>query len=593
MNRLILVIFALLVGSQLLSQSLSTYKEIQAYLEEARENSDYEKLADAYYKRAKIQFNADYKNEEVLIDLQQSATYYRYVRDSLGYYKVKMDMAEMYIRSQSFYNDAITNLEESAGYFKRISDFKQLAIAQSLMSKVYAARQDYSQALALNNEAIAINKEVKDKRLEIENGITRANLYEQQGEYKKSVNLIRQYLAKSRKLRDNDLIVKSLLAYGDLQISNRNFEEAIESLTEAEKRVVKGNAQQAHIYELLAMAFMRNLDYKVAFAYQTRYTELIKSLLERSKSTNFQELSIAYETKEKEKEIKILEIEKDIDKDKLEKQKDLNYSLIAAFLAGLVALISFIFFLRQKLKVNTIVADQQDEINKQKIKQLEDDMKIQSLESMVLGQELERKRIATDLHDSLGGMLSTLKLQFDGYQSSRKETVGIAIDSLIDEACGEVRKIARNLKPSALENVGLEAAIIDLINKHKNTNIEINFHSDSEDHVLKYESKLHLYRVVQELVNNAIKHAKPSEITIQLYTQEDEIILMVEDDGKGFDIDTIEKGHGLTNIRSRINILNGDVSVDSSENRGTSIVIHVPLGVNLQTAASIEAESQE
>lgn len=574
----------LFIGNPLLSQNEQDYDLIQANLEAARDQDDYKRLANAYFQRAEYYFGEDFKSEQVLKDLQQSVVYYRYEKDSLGVSMAKMNMARLYIRSKSFYEDAIEFLNESGNYFKKNNHKREYGNSRTLLSKVYEARQDYEKAEAVINEAININLEINDKNLEIENGLIRAQISASQGLYKQASRMAQKLLGKSQKLKDKNLIVKSLTSYGNFQIGAGEYEEAIVALTEAEKKVVKGTPLQADIYQFLAKAFTRSFNYKVGYAYQSRYVELTKELMEKEKSDVFSKLSVEYQTVEKEKEIKELEIEKDDSEEKLVAQQRLNLTLGFAFIAGITALSFILLFYRQKIKVNTILAGQQDELNKREIKKLEDELKIQNLESMVQGQEQERKRIATDLHDSLGGTLSTLKLQFDNYNSEKEETErGGVIHKLIDEACVEVRKIARNLKPSAIENVGLEAAIIDLINKYKNTKIEINFHSDSEDHVLTYESKLHLYRIVQELLNNTIKHAGAQEVTIQLYTQDDEIILMVEDDGEGFDMDIVEKGLGLDNIKSRINMLKGDISIDSSKNRGTSVVIHVPISSNVDS----------
>ena len=201
---------------------------------------------------------------------------------------------------------------------------------------------------------------------------------------------------------------------------------------------------------------------------------------------------------------------------------------------------------------------------------------------MVNGQEAERSRIASDLHDSLGGMLSTLKLQYDSLQIDHEDLTEDKsynkIMSLIDEACKDVRDIARNLKPTALEKLGLTAALKDLINRYSsNGTLDISLHTNNVDGKLNEESKLHVYRIIQELLNNALKHANASEIAVQVNSTQEELMIMVEDNGKGFVRQNVEKGLGLGNLESRVNVLKGEMMIDSTISKGTSVMVIIPI----------------
>ena len=158
-------------------------------------------------------------------------------------------------------------------------------------------------------------------------------------------------------------------------------------------------------------------------------------------------------------------------------------------------------------------------------------MKMNSMRSVIAGQEIERERIAKDLHDSLGGLLSTIKLQFDNVRSKKQELAELKeynhAHKLLDTAVDEVRTISRNLQPGSLHDLGLVSAIKDLINRFEGENCpEIDFqYYEMPDKIDKMIS-LSVYRIIQELLNNSLKHAQATEILIQINTEDNELSLI-------------------------------------------------------------------
>ncbi|MFN2423854.1 MAG: two-component regulator propeller domain-containing protein [Cryomorphaceae bacterium] len=210
------------------------------------------------------------------------------------------------------------------------------------------------------------------------------------------------------------------------------------------------------------------------------------------------------------------------------------------------------------------------------------------LEAIVNTEEKERKRIARDLHDGVGQLLSSVKINLGVAreyiaQSKFLETTEL-VDvsrSAIDEITEELRNISYNLLPPSLEQFGLASAIAEEVNKLK-TNPELFVHFDNSTTDIKFDPKVEivLFRVFQELLNNALKHADASEITIQLIQHKTELVLMIEDDGTGFELrESVEKkdSSGLKNLYSRINFIDGKITVDSTPSSGTSIIIEIPL----------------
>ena len=202
---------------------------------------------------------------------------------------------------------------------------------------------------------------------------------------------------------------------------------------------------------------------------------------------------------------------------------------------------------------------------------------------MLKGQEEERSRLAKDLHDGLGGMLSGVKLSF----VNMKENLIMDAESVtsfeksilqLDNTIAELRKVAHNLMPEALVKFGLKNAILDFCNSMQlSSKTKIIFEQLGTERLLSNTADLYIYRIVQELINNAIKHADADQILVQLTKTNDKVLLTVEDDGKGFNTELIRsaKGIGLKNIQQRVDYLKGKIDIASQAAEGTSVNIEL------------------
>lgn len=205
----------------------------------------------------------------------------------------------------------------------------------------------------------------------------------------------------------------------------------------------------------------------------------------------------------------------------------------------------------------------------------------QSFRAIVEAEEKERVRIAKDLHDGLGQILSTAKLNIVSLDESIPEEDRKLFDNsihLVDQAVSEVRNVSHDLMPGVLIELGLGSALQQLIDKINDSKIlNIVFNNDLQGR-LSSSSEIALYRVVQEVVNNMIKHAEAKQIEIKIKQNSNEILLQITDDGKGFDLKELEKqkGIGWQNIFSRIKMLQGKVELDSRIGFGTKVKINIP-----------------
>lgn len=202
-------------------------------------------------------------------------------------------------------------------------------------------------------------------------------------------------------------------------------------------------------------------------------------------------------------------------------------------------------------------------------------------------EEKERQRFAEDIHDSLGPLLSTIKLyintiQNDNYNEQQKKDMIVKADEVIDEAIISAKNIANNLLPNVLKDFGLDKAIGTFCEKIKEVNIiQINYQCLNYYRNLSQNTETMLFRVVKELINNTIKHAHARNINITLDMDGDFLKLDYADDGIGFDIKSVEDNsaakHGIQNIFSRINTINGTIHFSKGNENGVQVKIHVPL----------------
>ena len=215
------------------------------------------------------------------------------------------------------------------------------------------------------------------------------------------------------------------------------------------------------------------------------------------------------------------------------------------------------------------------------------------MEATFRGQEEERKRLAEDMHDGIGTMLSITKMSLNQLE---KKAGGDALTShefqktrsMIDETMTNVRRISRNLVPTTLERFGLLAALEELADRATDKEIGVEIIYPESDYLFSPALNLMLYRIAQELVNNAIRHARANHITVQVLQFDDEVRLSVLDDGIGFDFDAVmedrQAGLGLRNIESRLNVVNGHATFDVAPGRGSQIHVQV----NLQKAQPVD-----
>ncbi|OEK06297.1 tetratricopeptide repeat-containing sensor histidine kinase [Roseivirga misakiensis] len=300
------------------------------------------------------------------------------------------------------------------------------------------------------------------------------------------------------------------------------------------------------IYSLLTDVYAAEGNYRKALEYQKQKFDTVVSFLVSQRTESVAQITEDFRT------------DKQLDEAEEEAvsatQRAQMFGLIIVILA-IVLIISYLLFTRAIQK-----------------KQLE------NLQAMVIGEENERKRVAKDLHDGIGVLLTGIKLRLSSFQdkvSSQDDFKG-SLDQ-IDNACTEVRRISHNMVPASLTKLGLQEAILDLLdNVSASTDILIEETFDYEEGALDESKEVLLYRIVQELVNNSLKYANPKKLELSITKVKEDYLLKYADNGQGFDKAKVKHGLGLKSIASRVNILKGKLSFESDPKTGTAFNITIP-----------------
>jgi len=324
---------------------------------------------------------------------------------------------------------------------------------------------------------------------------------------------------------------------------------------------------------------MRLLSYKqlaTVYAYMDRgaeaekniglYDELKDSLFTTENAMAIADLQTVYETNKKEQTIRLLE--KD---NALKIEEAFNQEMLFAFIIVVILLLALGLFYNQRQKQKNILAAQRQEEEKKRIN------------AMITSEEKERTRIARELHDGLGQLLSTARLNAASLEGSvEKEDEHLLQNTLnlIDQSVSEVRSVSHNLMPQMLMEKGLPDALKELVNTiNSSKTLDITFDHAGFNMPLPASVEFAIYRVIQEVLNNMIKHATASKIDLKLALGKNELKIFISDNGKGFDTALIEKSEGIgwRNILTRLSLINGKFDVNSNPGQGTTVNIAVAL----------------
>ncbi|WP_299765412.1 ATP-binding protein [uncultured Dokdonia sp.] len=488
------------------------------------------------------------------------------------------------------YNNQI--IQKSESYIKYIQRFKKLSHSKSekvladlylndyYANSVFSPQKFYPSAKKIVAHSFdnKLNENIKSK-------VYYSSVIYYRSPQKKKYDSIYYYITKTLSLKNSPFLrSKKKRAYMELAALNaeknkanearRNIDSAknYHNLSHLQKSIYSLNRWKAYyVHQPLK-------EYDSAFYY------LESSMLYEAKNgvaknqEQLAQLNIELDTAEKEKQLLEEQVKR---KEEQEQKRQITIGLTATLLLG--SIIAILIYRNTKRKQR--IAEQDRELQIQKTETILKEKELETINAMVSGQEKERLRLASELHDNLGSTLATVRMQVENLERNLDKVddpkaLLQKTNALVNEAYTKVRSISHERNSGVLAKDGLLPAIQKLARTvSSNNNLQVDVQDFGLENRIANELEITIFRIIQELITNIIKHAQATEANISLTQHDNELNIMVEDDGKGFKVGILKEkdGMGLGSIERRVEHLEGTMEVDSAIGRGTSISIDIPL----------------
>lgn len=515
-------------------------------------------------------------------------------------------------KSRGNYKEAIRIYYQALSVFNKNSDSRNIANIYNNLGLVYSELKQNSKALDFHKKALAIREEINDKygigasltnigltyafmddndkalpyyqkSLKIKEeigdnygmGILLNNLaiiYKDRNEHEKALETYKQSIKVAREIGDHNTLISAYINSGMIYTLLKRFNQAKVMVDSARELAVgqKALLRLARVYEAYSELYSRRGDYKMAYESRMVYDSINDSLYSENNSKSIAEMRTRFETGQKEIEIALLQNQNRVKNLEIAQQKSQNrYQLLGgALILILISGSLMLWHQRSRYRLKFEAEHEKAELEKR------------SYAAILNAEEGERKRIAMELHDGLGQLLSAAKLNVSVLEDVATGEDREAFDNaglLIDQSIDDLRQISHNLMPSALIRLGLLPALNDMASKiNSGRQVKVSVTAQGIEQRLPENFEIALYRVVQESVNNILKHANAANILIRLLKNGEAIDLEITDDGRGMDTGSEIKGKGIgwDDIRSRVSMFNGKMRLYSRPGEGTRLNIN-------------------
>ncbi len=478
------------------------------------------------------------------------------------------ELAKLYRKTRDL-DRAAANYKKAETIYRQLNDTGGIAMILNESGVVYEYKKNYKEAISRYTASLKLAEAAGDS-LSVSYSLSNiAGVYVIEKNYDLAEKNLLRALAIREKLKDSFALALTYSDLGAAMNAKGDYKKAIDYLTRSNKVAegLKYPELQSNNYNELSAVARKQGDFQKAFDFFMIRTALRDSLMGLEKTKQIQELNAKYESARQEQQIQ----------EQQNKLRLQNFLFIG--IAGLILLAGLLAnsqYRRYKLR-------KESQLQAEIMKQQE-----MSVKAVMQAEENERERIARDLHDGVGQMMSAAKMNLSAIESeinftdTGQQQSFEKIIQLVDESCREVRTVSHIMMPNALLKNNLASAIREFVARLNNKTLAVHVYTEGLDERLDSNTETVLYRVIQECVNNAIKHAGATTLDISLIRDKDGISGTIEDNGKGFD--TINQGNsdgiGLKNISTRIEYLKGTVDFDTAPGRGTVIAMHIPLKAN-------------
>ena len=444
---------------------------------------------------------------------------------------------------------------------------------------------DFSALSQFDSSSVYLEKvrpivlQLKKPNLDVRFYYILGGIYRKKKEWNMALNNYQKANEAAKKMKDNFQIVNSEEGLAVCCLHKGNLTKArllaIHVLTESARINIP-------LFKVQALQLLTEIEDKAgniakAYQYQKQFVAVSDGIKKEKVQRQMNETEVKYQSEKKQKEILQLQKDKLSQSLSIQQKSTLNYFLIGSLAAFMI--VAFLGF--RNFRNRHQLAKQQEELQQQRISELEKDKLLVVADAVLQGQEEERSRLAKDLHDGLGGLLSGVKFSL----SNMKDNLIITPDNMavfersldmLDTSIKELRRVAHNMMPELLTKFGLDEALKEYCHTINTTNLSsVKYQSVGMDARVEKSSEIIIYRIIQELLNNVLKHAAATDVMVQLVKEENRLSIIVEDNGKGFDTAILKdnKGAGLTSIQSRVDYLKGRLEINSEAGKGTLVNI--------------------
>lgn len=564
-----------------LENSRKNYKTADSLLQNVHNVMAYKLLADVWNNIGIIdQINGD-DDDYIRTLLDKTIPYAEKANDPnrVATYYISLGLCfmnlEQYNKSIEYFKKAEAILiKDKSQQFRLVSMYNRAAEAYLLTDKLPEAKEIIDKAQIIfnenpNSEQIALYYMV--------NGI----YHRKTKQYSQAIAFFNSAVEKANGPNKIYHIQEVNINKLETLIESKNFTEALSLAKNLENDTLFTDLPEnkALVLKSLAQIYFSTNQLNLAYTYLNQYAELKNTIYKEDLQEQINRLETKFNTQQKEKQLSYLQ----------NQQKEVTLELKNSRLYTALAIAGMIIFLLAAALIfgyyrnNKKTMAQKDIIHKQKIAEAEREKQLLVTQSILEGQEKERERIAKDLHDGLGGMLAAISIKFSAWEAKYLKDGRDDFEKSkqqLDYALVELRSISRNLMPESLLKYGLRVALNDLCEFYQTPQLAIDCQCYGLSDTLKLSVQLSIYRIIQELLSNAVKHAQPTQILVQCSQNENRLFITVEDNGKGYNVTENQtvKGMGLGNVQNRVASLNGKMEIFSSPNEGTTVNIEIELG---------------
>lgn len=593
--------------------ALAVYKKVIT----AAQKTNYMPALAKGYHYAGIMLAVKGSFDSALIYYHTAINFYQQLNDLGALGRCYMNIANVY-QYQGAYKNAMPWYFKSVKFLEAAKDTSRLSAALSNLGNIFQDLKEFDKASHYFTLSVSYAKAIKDSfRLGnvlinmgalnsvqgkydtaivyFKNGLTIAYLlnndemirdaladvgdtYLKLGQKNIGVGYLNNALTFARKINYPYDIAQILITLGKYEAENHSNIRANQYLSEA---ISIADSLQLYLlmsgaYEQLAKVKYDQGQFKEAYNYHELFKRYSDTVFNEDMVRQINETESKYQVQKKQDSILVLQQNTELQKMEIHKRKTMNVVLVAG--CAILLLLIGLFYLNFKRKNQLL--KQSEQIHAHQIREMEKQQQLTAMQSVLRGQEEERSRLAKDLHDGVGGLLSGVKLSLSGmtgniFLSEQNATMLNNVVHQLDQSIRELRRVSHNMMPESLIKFGLADTLVsycDTLNDSGQLQVTLQTYGMQER--MDQNTEIVLYRIVQELLNNVIKHAQAKNVLVQLVRKNDRFNLTVEDDGKGFDPgEKSQEGAGLGNVKARAEYLGASVDIQSAPGEGTSVNI--------------------